>query len=165
MKQLETFMPGKSQSGKVVIRNGADHKREVFFRAEAPQMTPLLEKMELTVQVREKDQIQILYQGTVTETMLKQNQSLGEILPGKDKQVEFLFSLPEEADNVYAARTGQVKFWFTTGVPQKTQIVKVAKTGDSQYPGHYLITGIAGAVLAVVVLGKESIRKKGIKSR
>ena len=40
-------MPGKSQSGKVVIRNGADHKREVFFRAEAPQMTPLLEKMEL----------------------------------------------------------------------------------------------------------------------
>lgn len=165
MKQLETFMPGKSQSGKVVIRNGADHKREVFFRAEAPQMTPLLEKMELTVQVREKDQIQILYQGTVTETMLKQNQSLGEILPGKDKQVEFLFSLPEEADNVYAAQTGQVKFWFTTGAPQKTQIVKVAKTGDSQYPGHYLITGIAGAVLAVVVLGKESIRKKGIKSR
>ena len=164
MKQLETFMPGKSQSGKVVIRNGADHKREVFFRAEAPQMTPLLEKMELTVQVREKDQIQILYQGTVTETMLKQNQSLGEILPGKDKQVEFLFSLPEEADNVYAAQTGQVKFWFTTGAPQKTQIVKVAKTGDSQYPGYYLITGIAGAVLAVVVLGKESIRKKGIKS-
>lgn len=104
MKQLETFMPGKSQSGKVVIRNGADHKREVFFRAEAPQITPLLEKMELTVQVREKDQIQILYQGTVTETMLKQNQSLGEILPGKDKQVEFLFSLPEEADNVYAAQ-------------------------------------------------------------
>ena len=165
MKQLETFMPGKSQSGKVVIRNGADHKREVFFRAEAPQMTPLLEKMELTVQVREKDQIQILYQGTVTETMLKQNQSLGEILPGKDKQVEFLFFLPEEADNVYAAQTGQVKFWFTTGAPQKTQIVKVAKTGDSQYPGRYLITGIAGAVLAVVVLGKESIRKKGIKSR
>jgi len=41
----------------------------------------------------------------------------------------------------------------------------VAKTGDSQYPGYYLITGIAGAVLAVVVLGKESIRKKGIKSR
>ena len=34
MKQLETFMPGKSQSGKVVIRNGADHKREVFFRAD-----------------------------------------------------------------------------------------------------------------------------------
>ena len=101
----------------------------------------------------------------MTETMLKQNQSLGEILPGKDKQVEFLFSLPEEADNVYAAQTGQVKFWFTTGAPQKTQIVKVAKTGDSQYPGHYLITGIAGAVLAVVVLGKESIRKKGIKSR
>lgn len=165
MKQLETFMPGKSQSGKVVIRNGADHKREVFFRAEAPQMTPLLEKMEITVQVREKDQIQILYQGTVTETMLKQNQSLGEILPGKDKQVEFLFSLPEEADNVYAAQTGQVKFWFTTGRPQKTQIVKVAKTGDSQYPGYYLITGIAGAVLVVVVLGKESIRKKGIKSR
>lgn len=165
MKQLETFMPGKSQSGKVVIRNGADHKREVFFRAEAPQMTPLLEKMKLTVQIREKDQIQILYQGTVTETMLKQNQFLGEILPGKDKQVEFLFSLPEEADNVYAAQTGQVKFWFTTGAPQKTQIVKVAKTGDSQYPGHYLITGIAGAVLAVVVLGKESIRKKGIKSR
>lgn len=121
--------------------------------------------MEITVQVREKDQIQILYQGTVTETMLKQNQSLGEILPGKDKQVEFLFSLPEEADNVYAAQTGQVKFWFTTGAPQKTQIVKVAKTGDSQYPGYYLITGIAGAVLAVVVLGKESIRKKGIKSR
>ncbi len=165
MKQLETFVPGKSQSGKVVLRNGADQKREVFFQAEAPQMTPLLEKMELTVQVRENDQIQILYQGTVTETMLKQNQSLGEILPGQEKQVEFLFFLPEEADNAYAAQTGQVKFWFTTGVPQKNQVVKAVKTGDSQHPGRYLATGMAGAVLALAVLGMEIIRKKGRKSR
>ena len=64
MKQLETFMPGKSQSGKVVIRNGADHKREVFFRAEAPQMTPLLEKMELTVQVREQFRWEVSYTQT-----------------------------------------------------------------------------------------------------
>lgn len=165
MKHLETFVPGKSQSGKVVIENGTDQKREVFFQAEAPQMTPLLEKMELTVQIREKDQIRVLYQGNVTETMLKQNQSLGEILSGEEKQVEFLFFLPEEADNEYAAQTGQLKFWFTTGVPPKKQVVTAVKTGDNQHTGCYLITGIAGALLALGILGREKIGRERKKSR
>ena len=165
MKHLETFVPGKSQSGKVVIRNGANQKREVFFQAEAPQMTPLLEKMELTVQVREKERIQILYQGTVTETMLKQSQSLGEIQPGQEKQVEFLFFLPEEADNEYAAQTGQVKFWFTTAVPQKKQIVTAVKTGDGQHPEWYFMTGIIGALVVLGVLGKEKVGTQRRKSR
>lgn len=165
MKNLETFVPGKSQSGKIVIKNGTDQKREVFFWAETPQMTPLLEKMELTVQDRENEQTRILYQGTVTETMLKESQSLGKILPGQEKQVEVLFYLPEEADNEYAAKTGQVKFWFTTGIPVKNQIVTAAKTGDRQQPERYLLTGMAGAALALAVLGRKITWKKRRKGR
>ena len=80
MKQLETFMPGKSQSGKVVIRNGADHKRGSIFQGRSPADDTTSGKNGTYCAGQRERSDTDLYQGTVTETMLKQNQSLGEIL-------------------------------------------------------------------------------------
>ncbi len=84
-------MPGKSQSGKVVIRNGADHKREVFFRVRSPaDDTTSGKNGNYCAGQRERSDTDSL-SGNGDRDDVKQNQSLGEILPGKDKQVEFLF--------------------------------------------------------------------------
>lgn len=156
MKKLETFVPGKSQSGKVVLKNTTNKEREAFFWAEVPEESPFLEKLEVTVQKRSANEIRILYQGPIKKGKLEEKISLGTIGAGENSQVEFLFTLPEMADNAYASKNGQVKFWFTTAKPQIVQATKAVETRDVQNLAIPLLSaGIALGILGICLKRKS----------
>ena len=154
MKTLETFVPGKSQTGSIRLKNTTEKEREVFFRAETQEQSVLLEKMELKVELLEKEENRILYQGSAAACTPKELQSLG-------KQLRFTFSLAKDADNTYALQKGKIKFWFTTGEEETGKIATAVSTGDPQKPIGYLVTAVGAAiVLLFMLLGrKRPVRK------
>ena len=161
MKTLETFVPGKSQRGSIRLKNTTEKEREVFFRAETQEQSVLLEKMELKVELLEKEENRILYQGSAAACTPKELQSLGKLAPQEEKQLRFTFSLAKDADNTYALQKGKIKFWFTTGEEETGKIATAVSTGDPQKPIGYLVTAVGAAiVLLFMLLGrKRSVRK------
>lgn len=161
MKTLETFVPGKSQTGSIRLKNTTGKEREVFFRAETQEQSVLLEKMELKVELLEKEENRILYQGSAAACTPKELQSLGKLVPQEEKQLRFTFSLAKDADNTYALQKGKIKFWFTTGEEETGKIATAVSTGDPQKPIGYLVTAVGAAiVLLFMVLGrKRPVRK------
>ena len=161
MKTLETFVPGKSQMGSIRLKNTTEKEREVFFRAETQEQSVLLEKMELKVELLEKEENRILYQGSAAACTPKELQSLGKLVPQEEKQLRFTFSLAKDADNTYALQKGKIKFWFTTGEEETGKIATAVSTGDPQKPIGYLVTAVGAAiVLLFMVLGrKRPVRK------
>ena len=161
MKTLETFVPGKSQMGSIRLKNTTEKEREVFFRAETQEQSVLLEKMELKVELLEKEENRILYQGSAAACTPKELQSLGKLAPQEEKQLRFTFSLAKDADNTYALQKGKIKFWFTTGEEETGKIATAVSTGDPQKPIGYLVTAVGAAiVLLFMVLGrKRPVRK------
>lgn len=161
MKTLETFVPGKSQTGSIRLKNTTEKEREVFFRAETQEQSVLLEKMELKVELLEKEENRILYQGSAAACTPKELQSLGKLVPQEEKQLRFTFSLAKDADNTYALQKGKIKFWFTTGEEETGKIATAVSTGDPQKPIGYLVTAVGAAiVLLFMVLGrKRPVRK------
>lgn len=161
MKTLETFVPGKSQTGSIRLKNTTEKEREVFFRAETQEQSVLLEKMELKVELLEKEENRILYQGSAEACTPKELQSLGKLAPQEEKQLRFTFSLAKDADNTYALQKGKIKFWFTTGEEETGKIATAVSTGDPQKPIGYLVTAVGAAiVLLFMLLGrKRPVRK------
>lgn len=161
MKTLETFVPGKSQTGSIRLKNTTEKEREVFFRAETQEQSVLLEKMELKVELLEKEENRILYQGSAASCTPKELQSLGKLAPQEEKQLRFTFSLAKDADNTYALQKGKIKFWFTTGEEETGKIATAVSTGDPQKPIGYLVTAVGAAiVLLFMLLGrKRPVRK------
>ena len=161
MKTLETFVPGKSQTGSIRLKNTTEKEREVFFRAETQEQSVLLEKMELKVELLEKEENRILYQGSAVACTPKELQSLGKLAPQEEKQLRFTFSLAKDADNTYALQKGKIKFWFTTGEEETGKIATAVSTGDPQKPIGYLVTAVGAAiVLLFMLLGrKRPVRK------
>lgn len=161
MKTLEAFVPGKSQTGSIRLKNTTEKEREVFFRAETQEQSVLLEKMELKVELLEKEENRILYQGSAAACTLKELQSLGKLAPQEEKQLRFTFSLVKDADNTYALQKGKIKFWFTTGEEETGKIATAVSTGDPQKPIGYLVTAVGAAiVLLFMLLGrKRPVRK------
>ena len=156
MKTLETFVPGKSQMGSIRLKNTTEKEREVFFRAETQEQSVLLEKMELKVELLEKEENRILYQGSAAACTPKELQSLGKLAPQEEKQLRFTFSLAKDADNTYALQKGKIKFWFTTGEEETGKIATAVSTGDPQKPIGYLVTAVGAAiVLLFMVLGRK----------
>lgn len=161
MKNLGTFVPGKEQTGSVKLKNGTELQREVFFWAESQELNELMKKMELTVLLDEKDGKKILYQGQITEDMLEERLSLGKFAPKEEKEVLFTYKLPEDADNTYTMKKGQVKFWFTTGEPESRKIVTAVSTGDSQKMEWYIFYSGLSAGILLLLLKKGSKDVKG----
>ena len=161
MKTLEAFVPGKSQTGSIRLKNTTEKEREVFFRAETQEQSVLLEKMELKVELLEKEENRILYQGSAVACTPKELQSLGKLAPQEEKQLRFTFSLAKDADNTYALQKGKIKFWFTTGEEETGKIATAVSTGDPQKPIGYLVTAVGAAiVLLFMLLGrKRPVRK------
>lgn len=161
MKTLEAFVPGKSQTGSIRLKNTTEKEREVFFRAETQEQSVLLEKMELKVELLEKEENRILYQGSAAACTPKELQSLGKLAPQEEKQLRFTFSLAKDADNTYALQKGKIKFWFTTGEEETGKIATAVSTGDLQKPIGYLVTAVGAAiVLLFMLLGrKRPVRK------
>lgn len=161
MKTLEAFVPGKSQTGSIRLKNTTEKEREVFFRAETQEQSVLLEKMELKVELLEKEENRILYQGSAEACTPKELQSLGKLAPQEEKQLRFTFSLAKDADNTYALQKGKIKFWFTTGEEETGKIATAVSTGDPQKPIGYLVTAVGAAiVLLFMLLGrKRPVRK------
>ena len=161
MKTLEAFVPGKSQTGSIRLKNTTEKEREVFFRAETQEQSVLLEKMELKVELLEKEENRILYQGSAAACTPKELQSLGKLAPQEEKQLRFTFSLAKDADNTYALQKGKIKFWFTTGEEETGKIATAVSTGDPQKPIGYLVTEVGAAiVLLFMLLGrKRPVRK------
>lgn len=161
MKTLEAFVPGKSQTGSIRLKNTTEKEREVFFRAETQEQSVLLEKMELKVELLEKEENRILYQGSAAACTPKELQSLGKLAPQEEKQLRFTFSLAKDADNTYALQKGKIKFWFTTGEEETGKIETAVSTGDPQKPIGYLVTAVGAAiVLLFMLLGrKRPVRK------
>lgn len=161
MKTLEAFVPGKSQTGSIRLKNTTEKEREVFFRAETQEQSVLLEKMELKVELLEKEENRILYQGSAAACTPKELQSLGKLAPQEEKQLRFTFSLAKDADNTYALQKGKIKFWFTTGEEETGKIATAVSTGDPQKPIGYLVTAVGAAiVLLFMLLGrKRPVRK------
>lgn len=161
MKTLEAFVPGKSQTGSIRLKNTTEKEREVFFRAETQEQSVLLEKMELKVELLEKEENRILYQGSAAACTPKKLQSLGKLAPQEEKQLRFTFSLAKDADNTYALQKGKIKFWFTTGEEETGKIATAVSTGDPQKPIGYLVTAVGAAiVLLFMLLGrKRPVRK------
>ena len=161
MKTLEAFVPGKSQTGSIRLKNTTEKEREVFFRAETQEQSVLLEKMELKVELLEKEENRILYQGSAAACTPKELQSLGKLAPQEEKQLRFTFSLAKDADNTYALQKGKIKFWFTTGEEETGKIATAVSTGDPQKPIGYLVTAVGAAIVLLFMLfgRKRPVRK------
>ena len=151
----------KNQTGSIRLKNTTEKEREVFFRAETQEQSVLLEKMELKVELLEKEENRILYQGSAAACTPKELQSLGKLAPQEEKQLRFTFSLAKDADNTYALQKGKIKFWFTTGEEETGKIATAVSTGDPQKPIGYLVTAVGAAiVLLFMLLGrKRPVRK------
>lgn len=137
-RQLETLVPGKSQTGTVAIVNQTEKAREVFIKSEILEENELLEELELTIQVRDGDRMRIIYEGALNAREMNTYQSIGKISGKSTENVEFLIHMPEEADNRYSAKQGKVKFSFTTEIPERTAASSAVKTGDDTPVWIYL---------------------------
>ena len=155
-RELETFVPGKSQTGMVTITNRTGKEREVFIRSEILEENEFVEVLELTVQVRDKDRIQIIYQGILNAEELKEYRSIGKIPENSTENVEFLIHMPEEADNRYSVKQGKVKFTFTTDIPDQAAKSSPVKTGDETSGWIYLgVVLMLPCTAGVILLGTK----------
>lgn len=130
-RKMETFLPGRAQTGSVTFENRTKDSREVFMRAEILEENEFLKELEVTIEKRLKDRTELLYQGTLLADQLENYQSIGKIPGEESSTLEFKITLPQEADNRYAAQQGKIKFWFTTDVSGKETPVPAVKTGDT----------------------------------
>lgn len=147
-RELETFLPGKSQKGIVTFENKTKGAREIYLRTEIMEENDFLKKLELEIQKKIKGKTEILYQGTLLADQWETYQSIGKIPGGEQGSLEFYIRLPREADNRYSAQQGKIRFWFTTdAAPEKETPVKAVKTGDERMKWP-----LATAVLSLGVL-------------
>ena len=157
-RELETFLPGKSQTGIVRFENKTKNSREIFLRTEILEENDFLKKLELKIQKRIKGKTEVLYQGTLLADQWETYQSIGNI-PGKEQgMLEFQISLPQEADNRYSAQQGKIRFWFTTDTaPEKTSdpSVTVAKTGDKRVKWTWITALLSSGVFIIAVWKKR----------
>lgn len=159
---METFVPGKSQTGEVKLTNPTGTDREVFVKAEILEENDLLDVLELTVQLRKEDHVRIIYQGALNARELETYKSIGVIEGGSEGKVEFLVHMPAEADNYYSARQGKVKFWFTTDVPENEKMSENVKTGD-ETPVVYILVLFGLSCISVLVFVGVRRKKHGKK--
>ena len=157
-RELETFLPGKSQTCIVRFENKTKNSREIFLRTEILEENDFLKKLELKIQKRIKGKTEVLYQGTLLADQWETYQSIGNI-PGKEQgMLEFQISLPQEADNRYSAQQGKIRFWFTTDTaPEKTSdpSVTVAKTGDERVKWPWITAILSSGVFIIAVWKKR----------
>lgn len=167
-RELETFVPGKSQMGTVTITNQTGKEREVFIRSEILEENEFLEELELTVRVRNKDRVQVIYQGVFNAKELNEYRSIGKISEESTENIEFLIHMPEEADNRYSAKQGKVKFTFTTEIPDQPAALSAVKTGDETAVWIYLgLIFLMPCMAGIILYGRkgkaERKRKNGGK--
>lgn len=162
-RELETFVPGKSQTGIVTITNQTGQEREVLIRSEIPEENELLDELELTIQVRDGNRVRTVYEGALNAEKMSTYQSIGKIGDGGTETVEFLIRMPEEADNRYSAKHGSVKFIFTADKPKQAAAAHAVKTGDDTpvwiYLGLLLLMPCTAGVV-LMRLGKKKERKR-----
>lgn len=145
-RNMETFVPGKVQKGRVVFENRTVRAREVYMKSEILEENEFLKELQLTIRKNVEGRQEVLYQGTFLADKLGEYQSIGKI-PGNETGIlEFELLLPEKADNRYSVKEGKVKFWFTTDVPEGEKRTAV-QTGD-QTPWW----AILGVVLPIPVM-------------
>jgi hypothetical protein len=155
-REMETFIPGRTQSGILTISNETKMNRKVYIKSEILEENELLEEMSLTIQKKEKDSVEIIYQGPANAEKLQEYQCLGDILGNEKMNLEFLLTLPAGADNQYAAKQGKVKYTLTTD-QEPSKAVKTpngstvaAKTGDGYVrQAVWPLIGITFSVLCV----------------
>ncbi|MCI5510328.1 MAG: hypothetical protein MR436_07815 [Eubacterium sp.] len=160
-RELESFIPGRAQSGKVKISNKLEEPREIFLKIQFPEENPLMEQMELTIQKRRGNRIEMLYHGPVRSEKFLDYGSLGQIDGNTTEAVEFLLYLPENIDNTYASSQGTVRFWFSSDPKGEEISVKSPGTGDSSAILFYLIPVCVIPCMAAIIWKKERKKTNG----
>ncbi|NCB91334.1 MAG: hypothetical protein EOM40_01990 [Clostridia bacterium] len=170
-RKMELFLPGKTQSGNIDVINRTDKERTVYMKSEVLEKNDFIEKMELTVQIKDQDKINILYQGSMDAEKMSEYQSIGSIDAQSTGKLEMLLTLPEDADNRYSAKQGKVKLIFTTDQQmeeqkktnqrnQKTGKSENVKTGDTQNIWIWVVAGIGVPIACFIPWISRKIRKK-----
>lgn len=150
-RDLDSFLPGKAQSGKVRISNKTEDSREIYLRTELPEESPLMDQMELTIQKRRGNRIEMIYHGPVRSEKFLNYGSLGQIDGNTTETVEFMLYLPEKTDNTYASSEGTVRFWFSSDPAGEEISVNSPGTGDDSPILFYLILLLAIPCTAVII--------------
>lgn len=129
------FLPGGSQTGYLEFANNTEKPRQLYVKAQILDEDELLEKLELTIRMHIGEEIRVVYQGPFLASELQEYQKAGTVLAKEKGRMEFFARLPEDAGNQYSARSGKVKFLFTTDPERESPKAQSPQTGDSQSLG------------------------------
>lgn len=180
---IGTAMPGDVFQDSVAVSNSTGKAAEIFFHTglvcQRADRMDLLKKLQLTIALNGKN----IYSGDLQAEKLKEEISLGKILPGEKGTMDFKVSVPKELNNAYALRDTAVKWYFTVyedeektpaaseteggngaGFPERKGQARNAdsvKTGDESPIFYMLLLGIVSLIALVAVF----IAKKGGKKQ
>ncbi len=112
-QDMGDFVPGDVKRHEITIRNLNKRERTINIRMEVPKNNKLLAEMELTVVWAYENKETVLYQGTILDAYeIFETESLN--MKGSSEGVLCLcISLPEIADNTWAALEGNFHLVFS----------------------------------------------------
>lgn len=110
---MGTAMPGDVFEDTVMVSNTTDSTAEILFRTAVEnrdgENLEILEKTGLSIYLNG----QRVYRGNLASPGLEDSHSLGIYQPGQTGNLKFVLEIPEEWDNSYAMRTGEVQWIFS----------------------------------------------------
>ena len=112
-QNIPALMPGDRYSDSISIRNDTQRQAEIFFQTAFENQTREQQELldHLILQIRYRSQI--IYEGDMKAESLKNGRSLGTFSSGERGELDFTISMPENLNNDFALRNGDVKWIFT----------------------------------------------------
>ena len=149
--ELKSLYPGDSCTDMLRFRNTENKGFRLYFRQTAGEDAELFDRLEMRIRLVSDGKETEIYSGSLGSELLSEGIKLGSMEPGKEAELEFTVTMPEELDNRYSARNGEVTWTFWTDEYSGVY------TGDGQSPGLWMIC--AGISLGLAVL--MYVKKKG----
>lgn len=158
---ITNVLPGDVVTDTAILKNSSNEKIKLYFKTEQiakeeyvlDEDYDLLEKMQLTIKVRQNNNEQNVYEGPLAASDFSEFQSIGIYKPNEHAEFVFTISVPKELDNAYNMTSTKVKWIFGVGKEEST----VPDTAERSMIQKYVIGCVAsiGVVVLLVFIGNE----------
>lgn len=157
------LMPGDVYKDTAKIVNDGNTTIKLYFRSEALDDSPLLDKIKLKITTNIDGKEKTIYIGNLRAKSLSEDIVLGYIKKGEKADFHFEIEVPKELNNKYTILDSYVRWIFSTKPIEDVKPEKdTVKTGDAANIGLYLsLFGICLGTVAVI--GLKKVRKEEVE--
>ena len=145
------LMPGDIFTDEAKVTNDSDKAIKLYFSSEHIDDSVLLEKLQLSIKIKDGEEVKEIYSGNIDAKALNEGILLHEIPAGKSVSFIYEITVPAELDNEYEVLKSRIKWNFWCDEIEPITPDDGGKTGDKTPIGMYVLT--AGISMAVLTLG------------